>query len=215
MDIAAVDVVDFTAYFWRSIVIFAQFAFLPVGLLMGTSLFLLLSQDWRKFFIALAVQYLGVFWLVALVWPVGLAAVKLVIGWMCAAVLGASQIEAELEEQSLGGTSGKLFMLVAAGIVWLLVFSISPTFQSWIPAPTPIMLGGLILIGMGLLHLGMNNSPLRVIVGLLTLISGFEVIYSVVENSVLVTGLLALVHLGLSLMGSYLQILSPEEADLE
>jgi len=30
-----------------------------------------------------------------------------------------------------------------------------------------------------------------------------------------VTGLLALVHLGLSLMGSYLQILSPEEADLE
>jgi len=196
-------------------VILAQLSFVPVILLMATSLFLLLSQDWRRIFIAVAVQYLGVFWLVALVWPVGLAAVKLVVGWMCAAVLGASQIETELDEQRMVGTSGRLFMLLAAGIVWLLVFSVSSAFQNWVPASSSMMLGGLMLIGMGLLHLGMHNSPLRVIVGLLTLISGFEIIYSVVENSVLVAGLLAVINLGLSLMGSYLQILSPEEDSLE
>ena len=215
MGIAFADPFNFTGYPWRRAVILNQLSFLPVGLLMLSSLFLLLSQDWRRFFIAIAVQYLGVFLLVAMVWPVGLAAVKLVVGWMCAAVLGTSQIEFDLEDQGMVGTSGRLFMLVAVGVVWLVVFSISSAFQGWIPASTPMMLGGLMLIGMGLLHLGMHNDPLRVIVGLLTLISGFEVLYAVIENSVLVAGLLALINLGLSLAGSYLQILSPEEADQE
>ena len=215
MGIAFVNFANFPDLARRDILIFNRLAFLPVALLTATSLFLLLGQDWRRFFIAIAVQYLCVFWLVALVWPVGLAAVKLVVGWMCAAVLGASQIETDLEDQSLVSTSGRLFMLVAAGVVWLVVFSVFSAFQDWIPASSPMMFGGLMLIGMGLLHLGMHNNPLRVIVGLLTLISGFEILYAVIENSVLVAGLLALINLGLSLIGSYLQIFSPEEANLE
>ncbi len=215
MGIASVSFAAFPGPAWRVILILNRLAFLPVALLMATSLFLLLSQDWRRFFIAIAVQYLCVFWLVALVWPVGLAAVKLVVGWMCAAVLGASQIETDLEDQSLVGSSGWLFMLVAAGVVWLVVFSVSSTLQDWIPASSPMMFGGLVLIGMGLLQLGMHNNPLRVIVGLLTLISGFEILYAVIENSVLVAGLLALINLGLSLIGSYLQVYSPEEANPE
>lgn len=40
--------------------------------------------------------------------------------------------------------------------------------------------------------------------GLLTTISGFELMYAAVENSVLVAGLLAVVTLGLALVGAYL-----------
>jgi hypothetical protein len=57
---------------------------------------------------------------------------------------------------------------------------------------------------MGLLQLGMTTHPLRVVLGLLTLLSGFEILYAAVEVSVLVTGLLALINLGMALVGSYL-----------
>jgi hypothetical protein len=50
---------------------------------------------------------------------------------------------------------------------------------------------------------------MRVIVGLLTVLSGFEIIYAAIESSVLVTGLLAGVNLGLALVGAYL-LISPK-----
>ena len=65
-------------------------------------------------------------------------------------------------------------------------------------------MGAMLLIGMGLLHLGVTTRPLRVLLGLLTTLSGFELLYAAVENSVLVAGLLALVTLGLALVGAYL-----------
>jgi len=74
--------------------------------------------------------------------------------------------------------------------------------------------GGLLLIGMGLVMLGLNARPLRVVLGLLVLFSGFEILYAMVERSTLVAGLLALVNLALALIGAYLHVAatgSPEE----
>lgn len=68
--------------------------------------------------------------------------------------------------------------------------------------------GSLLLIGMGLLHLGITAHVLRVTIGLMTVLSGFEIIYSAVEDSVLVAALLAVINLGLALVGSYLLIAS-------
>jgi hypothetical protein len=64
--------------------------------------------------------------------------------------------------------------------------------------------GALVLMGLGLLQLGLTSHPIRVIIGLLTIISGFEIIYTVVELSALVAGLLAGVTMGLALLGVYL-----------
>ena len=72
--------------------IFQNFAAIAVIIIMISSLGIILSRNWREGVIALAIQYIGVFWLVSLSWPLGLAAVKLVVGWMSGAVLGASQI---------------------------------------------------------------------------------------------------------------------------
>ncbi|MBK9604389.1 MAG: hypothetical protein IPO36_21530 [Anaerolineales bacterium] len=66
--------------------------------------------------------------------------------------------------------------------------------------------GSLILIGAGVIHLGVTSDVLRVTLGLLTMLTGFEILYAAVESSILVAGLLALTNLGLGIVGSYLMI---------
>ena len=179
-------------------------ALLAEVVLVITTLFLLLNQNWRWNIIALSVQYLAVFILVALVWPVGLAAVKLVAGWMAGAVLGASQPPPELAEDPQSSGPAFTFRFMVAILIWVLVFTLIPVIIKIVALPPALIVGAILLIGMGLVNLGMTTRPLRVLLGLLTTLSGFELIYAAVENSVLVAGLLAVVTLGLALVGAYL-----------
>jgi len=92
----------------------------------------------------------------------------------------------------------------------------TPVIVAMVPLPSTLVTGAILLIGMGLVHLGMTTRPLRVLIGLLTTLSGFELVYAAVENSVLVAGLLAIVTLGLALVGAYLlDTLSSDEAEAE
>ena len=191
--------------------IFTQFSFVAVILLGVTSIYLLVSQNWRTSILALAVQYLGVFWLVGLVWPFGLAAVKLVAGWMAGAVLSASQPSEDLLEEPRGGGSALAFRLVASGLIIALIVSATPALIARFPASREALDGGILLIGIGLLQLGMTTHPMRVILGLLTVLSGFEILYASLEESVLVAGLQAVITLGLALVGAYLLAVSSME----
>ena len=95
----------------------------------------------------------------------------------------------------------------------LAVSAAAGNLANWLPgSSTALAWGALALIGLGFLHLGMTLQPLRVILGLLTTLLGFEVLYSVVENSILVAGLLVVVTLGLALTGCYLLILGEQTA---
>ena len=190
------------------VVSYAAFA-----VLLASSLALLLSQNWRWSIIALAVQYLAVFWLVLLSWPTGLAVVKLVTGWMAGALIGASQPAEELQDTTFNNLQGTIFRLAASLIGLILVFAAAPLIVDWIPAVQPILLGGLVLVANGLLQLGMTTRPLRVILGLLTILSGFEILYAAVEQSVLVAGLSSVITLGLALVGAYL--MAAPEMDAE
>jgi hypothetical protein len=51
------------------------------------------------------------------------------------------------------------------------------------------------------------------VLGLLTILSGFEVFYSAVEGSILVAGMLSVVTLGLGLVGAFLLNVSVPEAN--
>ena len=195
-------------------------AYPAVILVTFTSLMLLIHTDWRWIVLTLAVQYLGVFLLVFSVWPLELAALKIVAGWMASAILGFSIYEAVKAEPSVWQStekfspSGRLFRLIAAGLVFIIIFSISPKLFEWINKIEVIQaVGASTLIGMGLLHLGLTAQPFRVIIGLLTFLSGFEILIAAVEVSALVAGLLTVVTLGLALIGGYL-LLAPnmEEA---
>jgi hypothetical protein len=187
----------------------ARFALPAVILLAATSLTILASHRWRWCLFALALQYAGVFTLVALHWPFALAAVKLVAGWMTGLVLVIAVLNSSdtglAEEHTQPG--GALFRLLAAGLVAMVVASTAPRVARWMPGVEMEQVwGGLILIGIGLLHLGLTAQPLRVVLGLLTVLSGFEILYAAVETATLVTGLLAGVNLGLALLGAYLLV---------
>lgn len=178
---------------------------LPAVILLAvSSITLLLSHTWRWRIGALGFQYLGVFVLVSNSWPIDLAAVKLVIGWMAGAILGVSRINLVSREQRRWPTE-RLYFLFVSLIIILTVATIVPNILEWVPGIQFYQAwGGLLLIGMGLIHMGFASRGLRVILSLLTFLSGFEILYAVVESSSLVAGLLAIVNLGIAMAGAYL-----------
>jgi hypothetical protein len=94
-----------------------------ISLISITTLFLLLSVDWRLSIICLALQYVGVFLIVALSWPLSLAVVKLVAGWMAGAVLGMALIGAPGNNSLESGINlaNILFRIMAALLIGLIV----------------------------------------------------------------------------------------------
>lgn len=188
---------------------------LVVSLLIVTATGLLLSREWRWSLALLAGQYLAAFWLVELHWPLTMAAAKLVTGWMAAAVLGMTQTRLETSTaEETSWPQGRTFRLLAAALVLLVVLVAARQVSGWLPGlETTTATGSLVLVGLGLLHLGMTASPLRVTLGLLTVLLGFETLYAAVENSVLVAGLLSAVTLGLAMAGAYLMMLTAPEAE--
>jgi hypothetical protein len=187
-------------------------AFLVVTL---TSLALVLSQNWRLSLVVLSLQYVGVFLLSAQSWPIEMAAVKIVAGWMAAAVLGIAisdtglKSPGNLSQEEQAWPSSRVFRSLAASLVILAAVSLAPNVSGWLPGISlPLALGGVMLLGMGLLQLGLTAHPVRIAMGLLTALSGFEIIYGAAETSTLLAGLLAATQLGLALICAYL-LLAP------
>ena len=171
---------------------------------------LLFSRDWRWSLGLLAVQYLTVFWMVQAHWPITLAATKIVTGWMACAILGIAQLNAK-EESENAWLQGRLFHIFAAGMVLASTFALALRVDSWLGLSLPVAWGGLLLIGLGLLHLGITSDSFHVIIGLLTILAGFEILYAAVESSALVTALLAVINLGLALAGAYFMNVNQEK----
>ena len=175
---------------------------------------LLISRSWRWSIGLLALQYFAAFWLLQAHWPLNMSATVLVTGWMAAAALGMTRIN--IKEDPGADTSwpqGSLFRIFAAALVLMAISAATGSLTAWLPTmQLPMSWGALVLIGLGLLQLGMTLQPLRVILGLLTSLLGFEVLYTVVENSILVAGLLSIVTMGLALTGCYLLILGEQSA---
>ncbi|GAB4457484.1 MAG: hypothetical protein Kow0070_09720 [Anaerolineales bacterium] len=173
----------------------------------ATSVGILLAHHWRWLVIFLAAQYVGIFVLALQHLPLGMATVKVIAGWMGAAVLAMTRSNFEEEEDASESLlpQGRLFRLIAAAIVNLVAFAAAPQVDAAMGgAGSTVSSGSLLLIGMGLLHLGITDQPMRVTAGLMTVMAGFEVLYAAVENSVLVAALLATINLGLALTGAYL-----------
>lgn len=182
-------------------------AWIAVALLAAASTGLLLSRDWRWDLALLAAQYLGVAILVSLHWPVGMAAAKLVAGWIATAAIGmtltAQPPQMPAAEQFW--PQGRTFRLFMAAMIFVATAAATPRVEGAMAGvEAPVIAGALLLSGMGLLQLGTRNEMIHVIFGLLTVLAGFEIFYAAVEGSILVAGLLAVVTLGLGLAGAYL-----------
>lgn len=142
-------------------------------------------------------------------WHIELAIVKMVAGWMASAILGIAIFSGpeiwKKTDQFL--KFGPVFRIMASAIFALAVISLVSSSESWLSIiDKPLRWASFILMGIGLLQLSLSSHPLRVTIGLLTALSGFEILYAVIETSILVTGLLAGINLGLALVGAYLLI---------
>lgn len=204
-------------------------------LLTITGVLLLMVRDWRLSIGLLAAQYVGVFILAGVEWTLTMAVTRLVAGWMAGAVLGmailslpesiqeAVDVEARVVvragpgflrgrkryRMSPGEAPSPIFHLLSALIVCLAVLSQAQRTMDWLPTLGPAQAwGGLILIGLGLLKLGFHAHPLHVSLGLLTLFSGFEILYAAINSAPMLAALSASVTLGIALAGSYL-LLAP------
>lgn len=191
----------------------ADYGYIAVILIGIASVVVLFSRTWRWRVSALSLQYFGVFWLVALSWPVALASIKLVAGWMAGAILGVSRIN-QLPSDRPRWPTERVFLGLVTLLVGLSVSTFVEDIPVWIPTIRTVQSwGSLFLIGIGLIHLGIASRGLQVIISLLTVLSGFEILYAVVENSTLVAGLLAIVTIGVALVGAYLLTNMPDEED--
>ena len=88
-------------------------------------------------------------------------------------------------------------------MILVATFALALRVVDWLDISLPIAWAGLLMIVFSLLHLGITSDPFQVIIGLLTLMAGFEILYAFVENSALVTASLAVIDLGLALAGAY------------
>jgi hypothetical protein len=156
----------------------------------------------------------SVFWLTSLSWSYAESAVKLIGGWIAIAIVSSVHPDNTLENENEELMVGFGFRFLITGMVWLLAFSISSTIQNFIPARVEIIWGGMLLIGSGLLQVGLSRNFIRTIIGLITFISGFEVLYASIESSVLVSGLLAFLTIGLAWLVVYFQS-TPVESESE
>lgn len=189
-------------------------SFLLLALLGANSLALLLSHEWRWTLAALGAQYLLAFFFVSETWPLELAAVKLVTGWIATAILGLTLLNLPEvpRESATRFPRSPVFFILVTGVVVVMVVGAAPELAMWSRQFNINQAwGGLFLIGIGVMLAGLGDSMVRNILGLLTLLAGFEIIYAGVETSILVAGLLAILNLGVTLIGSYLmQPANPE-----
>ena len=185
-------------------------SWIAVGAILATSATILISRDWRIPLGALAVQYVAAFWLVTRHLPFVMGSAKLITGWMVVAALGMTRLGLTNTEERQEETflfSGRWFRSILLGIVVLAAVGATSRIETSIPGlGIQVIAGSLLLIGAGVIHLGVTSDTLRVTLGLLTLLTGFEILYAAVESSILVAGLLAITNLGLGVAGSYLLI---------
>jgi len=196
-----------------------------IGLLIAAALLVILV-NWRLLIVALAAQYILVGLMLTRVVPIELAAVKALVGIMICPVLyitarrvhwGRPEDEVEEEDKAAERPQRRWWHFLGAGwpvrlIVAVLALAISTGLASRSPLPlvTDLTLshdlttGAFSVILLGLINAALAENPLKVGIGLLSVLAGFELLYTAVEPTLTIVGLLGLTNLILALAIAYL-----------
>jgi len=192
-----------------------------VGLVITASLIVVI-RDWRFSLAALSVQYVLVGLLLTRLIQPHVAVTKVLIGALVCIVLyltarlgGVSEEKPTAEQEAaennvsrppaIGGTllADFTFRLLAVLFVGLAVYTLSKRYP--LPkVPSDIGFACYWLASLGLLVLMLTKEPLKAGMGLLTLITGFELFFSVLEHSLSVVGFLGIANFLVALAIAYL-----------
>lgn len=200
-----------------------------VGLVITASLIVVI-RDWRLSLAALSAQYvLAGLLLTRLIQPqvaltkVLIGALVCVILYLTARLVSTGEEEPTSEQEAAkdsdtpvramgGGTplADFPFRLLAALFVGLAVRSLSIHYP--LPeVPSDIGFACYWLASLGLLVLMLTDEPLKAGMGLLTLITGFELFYSALEHSLSVVGFLGIANFLIALAIAYIAAASRAE----
>ncbi len=181
-----------------------------IGIAITASLLVLLD-DSRLLVFTLAVQYALAALLISFTLNVQIAGAKLVAGMVSCMILLIylrTVIRKPAEDIKKTNPFNRIFRILAVLLVLLVAIGVSTVNLINIEGiPSGIGASTALLICLSFLHLGLYEEPLRVGIGLLTFLSGFEVTYSILEPSLTVIGLLACVHIGIALVCGYLMLI--------
>ena len=195
-----------------------------VGLIITASLIVVI-RDWRFSLAALLGQYVLVGLLLTRLIQPQVALTKVLIGdlvcvvlYLTARLVSASSEAPPLEREDgnfplkvggdRGGATGTslpdfAFRLLAALFVGVAVYSLSMRYP--LPeVPLNISFACYWLASLGLLVLVLTDEPLKAGMGLLTVITGFELFFSLLERSLSVVGFLGIVNFLIALAVAYL-----------
>jgi hypothetical protein len=136
------------------------------------------------------------------IWPIALASVKLISGWMGIALLGTAKLNTE-EKNIKPILSVIVFKLLMVFLLWMVTAAAAPSINDWIPIFYTNLYIGLATMGGGILFIGLSEDPFEIILGLLLFLVGFDIIYSSLEGSALVTGIFALIIILICLISTY------------
>jgi hypothetical protein len=195
-----------------------------IGLLIAAALLVILI-NWRLLILALGAQYILIGLMLTRVVPIELAAVKALVGIMICPVLyitarrvnwGRPEEEAE-EAVPADRPQRRWWHVLGAGwpvrvIVSVLALAISLGLASRSPLPIvadqtlsrDLTTGAFSVILLGLINAALAENPLKIGLGLLSILAGFELFYTAVEPTLTIVGLLGLTNLFLALAIAYL-----------
>jgi hypothetical protein len=214
--------------------IFAFVAGIPaiVGLIL-TALIIFLTSDWRLAQTALLVQYILVGLALTRFIRVEVAIVKILIGVLAVFILyltarriqeaGGLMVTPQGRSRFLGlavrwraGPLGLPMRLLAVLLVALGLILVFSTYQPVLVSPD-LTFVAFWLGAMGVLGLVLSSDPLRVAPAVLTILTGFDLIYASLEPSLAMAGFLGALVLLSALAFSYLatvQSLNASSAEL-
>lgn len=195
-------------------------------LVMVTAALILIVRDWRWSLLFLTVQYLVVGFLFADVLLPHLAFIKVLVGMFVCLILyiTARQVNwgrlpedvtadeaVQLQKEryvrfgSLVLPTDTPFRVFLASIICLAVWAMAQRSLYLLPVvPEHFQVAVFALVGLGLVTLSLTDEPLMAGLGLLTFLTGFELFYSALEQSVAMLGLLGAVNLAVALAIAYL-----------
>jgi hypothetical protein len=181
-----------------------------------TATILVVSREWRLNVLTLTVQYFFVVLLLTRIIRIEVAAVKGLIGWMICMVIYVTERRADALARA-GAPSGESsprrrrrlsarasFSLLAA----LMVAAGAYTAALRLPLPEipeELSLACYALAGLGLLLIGLSEAPMQAGIGVLTLLSGFDLFYVALEPSLAVAALLGALSFTIALVIAYLR----------
>jgi hypothetical protein len=164
-----------------------------------------LARDHRLRMGMLALIYLSGGVLLLPFLPAGIPMAKVAVGiCVCGILLFSRHAGPARRNEESAIPTGTWFRSAALLLITL------PVYGAWqvgilsaLPVTSALGLAGLLLVGQGFLLAAVSGEIVQRCSGLLTILTGFDVVFTPLEPSLALTSLLAAVHIGLALTAAY------------